>query len=163
MIRGRTLGYLANPGKTTSSGSGQSVPLGVLIELLAALLASGAAIPTALVTLGDAIGENDGQELRSVGRSLLLGSSWNEAWRDCPQEYEVIERTLVHAWEFGAPVSHSLRSVRIAEEKAQEAYALERAEKLGVQLALPLGLCFLPSFILLAVVPIIAMMAGSFM
>ena len=150
--------------KASNSGVASSeveIPMGILLELFSALLASGAAIPSALITIGQASSGGEGTELCVIGKSLQLGSTWNEAWREAPERYNTLERTLVHAWEFGAPVSQALRSARVAEEKEQESLALERAEKLGVQLALPLGLCFLPSFIVLAVVPIIAVMAES--
>jgi pilus assembly protein TadC len=96
-----------------------------------------------------------------AGRSLLLGATWREAWEEAPAELRVLEEALVHAWEFGAPAAEALRSAREISEREALARAKAEAQRLGVRLVVPLGLCFLPSFILLAVVPLVAILAGA--
>lgn len=51
----------------------------------------------------------------------------------------------------------------LAEQSRQEAMhaATAAAERAGVLIAGPLGLCFLPAFILLGVVPVVAGLAGQ--
>jgi hypothetical protein len=41
------------------------------------------------------------------------------------------------------------------------AHALQRARAVGVQATLPLGLCFLPAFMAVGLVPVIASVIGS--
>jgi hypothetical protein len=61
----------------------------------------------------------------------------------------------------GAEFAHELR--RIAAELRQEhrASALAKVHRSGTWSLLPLGLCFLPAFICLGVVPVIAGIAGQ--
>lgn len=135
------------------------LPAAVIIELLSASLASGAAIPRALTAVGDSIEGHAGQFLSQAGRSLLLGAGWREAWEGAPQSLLIIPKTLRHSWEFGAPCAEALSAARSASEKEALTAAKERAQKLGVTLVVPLGLCFLPSFVALAVIPIVATLA----
>ena len=44
---------------------------------------------------------------------------------------------------------------------ASDAAALARAERAGVMVAGPLGLCFLPAFVCLGVVPVVLGLAGD--
>lgn len=58
----------------------------LVIDLASAALDAGASLPGTLLALGSALGE---EELAVVGRALLLGASWDEAWRAAdPQEAE---------------------------------------------------------------------------
>ncbi len=138
-----------------------SVPISLVIELIAAGLHSGGSIPGVLVAVGENLKTNVGVALTRAGRSLLLGASWREAWNGAPRELRVVEEALVHAWEFGAPAAEALRSAREASEREALARAKVEAQRLGVMLVVPLGLCFLPSFILLAVVPLVVILAGG--
>lgn len=144
-----------------STESGISVPTSLMIELIAAGLHSGGSIPRVLVAVGEAIETDVGTCLVRAGRSLLLGATWREAWEEAPAELRVLEEALVHAWEFGAPAAEALRSAREISEREALARAKAEAQRLGVRLVVPLGLCFLPSFILLAVVPLVAILAGA--
>lgn len=135
------------------------VPTALVLELVSASLASGTSIPRAFTAVGDSIEGPHGDYLARTGRSLLLGASWNEAWANPPETLAIIPKTLRYAWEFGAPSADSLAAAREASEKESLAGAKERAQRLGVSLVVPLGLCFLPAFIALAVIPIVATLA----
>ncbi|MDO4243827.1 MAG: hypothetical protein Q4C85_08750 [Actinomyces sp.] len=59
----------------------------LVIDLASAALEAGASLPGTLQALGSALGDDD---LVVVGRALLLGASWDEAWRAAdPGEQEV--------------------------------------------------------------------------
>ncbi|MFD0891079.1 type II secretion system F family protein, partial [Streptosporangium algeriense] len=61
----------------------------------------------------------------------------------------------------GAPVADIL--TRLADDARQEARSAASAAALrvGVQAVAPLGLCFLPAFVCLGIVPVVAGLAGD--
>lgn len=121
-------------------------------DLMRAALDSGAAVPEALAALGEATGEPG---LRRVARALLLGMSWDEAWRPLPVGCELVHRTLAPAWEDGASPTALLERAAAQLRSRRASTARAEAESLGVRMVLPLGLLLLPSFIALGVVPVV--------
>jgi hypothetical protein len=69
-------------------------------------------------------------------------------------------RALVRASDGGAPVAAAV--ARLAADARAAARERDRraARQAGVRAVLPLGLCFLPAFVLLGVVPVVVGLAG---
>ena len=67
---------------------------------------------------------------------------------------------MARAGEGGAPVAAAV--ARLAAEAREQARGrgVRRAERAGVLAVAPLGLCFLPAFVLLGVVPVVAGLVG---
>ena len=65
------------------------------------------------------------------------------------------EQTLAFARRAGVPVGVLLRADSSRQRRLASATALRQAALLGTRLLAPLGLCFLPSFVLLGVLPIV--------
>jgi tight adherence protein B len=126
-----------------------------VIELLAAALATGVSVPRALFGVGQAVGGTTGQKLSRAGRQLELGATWVQAWAEAESDLAVIVEALQAAWEDGAPPIETLRAASQAERQRQKAAAKLAAARLGVRLVLPLGLCLLPAFVLIGLVPIL--------
>ncbi|WP_366180843.1 hypothetical protein ABXS69_01420 [Actinomyces timonensis] len=130
----------------------------LVLDLAAAALEAGASLPGALGALGQALGE---EQLGVVSRALLIGASWEEAW-DAPEDAVWrasrgrLEHCLRPGWEDGASpsslLSRTATSIRAGRSAADE----EAAERLAVRLVIPLGLCHLPAFVLLGIVPVVA-------
>jgi len=140
----------------TEPGSGEeTVSCVIAIELVAAALAAGSPIPRAFEVVGSALPRESGQPLVIVGRALMLGASWREAWLDGPREFFELRDSLEVSWETGAPVAGLLSAAAARARDQMLAEAKARAGKLGVQVVLPLGLCFLPAFILLGIIPML--------
>lgn len=78
-----------------------------------------------------------------------------------PPPGDGVEEVLELSRRAGVPAADLLRSE--AEEVRREAHAAaqERAAALGVRLMLPLGLCILPAFILLGVLPLLIAVLSS--
>lgn len=133
----------------------------VLLDLGAAALHAGVAVPAALRALGAAAGGTTGQALEQAGRLLLLGAAWEEAWSVAPAETTPLADALRPAWEDGVdpgPVlAAAARTLRADRDRA----AREAAARLGARLVLPLGLCFLPGFVLLGLVPVLLSTGGD--
>lgn len=134
----------------------------LLLELVAAMLESGASLPRALSVAADGFGLGE----TAIGRAaaaLTLGMPWDEAWprngKD-PLASQVSEG-LHFAAATGAP-SAQLISAHARLLRRQRYRELERkAATLGVRLVIPLGACSLPAFICLGVVPVLLSMAPT--
>lgn len=137
----------------TGAGS-PSVDVTVVLDLLRAALGSGAGLPRALEAVGRAVGGPDGEGLARAGAALLLGAGWAQAWESAPTRLAVVGEALRPAWVHGAPPGDALRVAgdRLVHEGRTRARTA--AARLGVRLVLPLGLCLLPAFVLLGLVPV---------
>lgn len=133
----------------------------VVVELLVASLQTGVGIPRALAATGQSLGNELGTQLNAVGTALLLGSPWDQAWQLSPSQLSFLARTLRPAWEHGAPPTSALQATRTRLSRQNMERTELAAQRLTVHLVLPLGLCYLPSFILLGVVPILFSLGGA--
>ncbi|KQR52872.1 hypothetical protein ASF88_10915 [Leifsonia sp. Leaf336] len=74
-----------------------------------------------------------------------------------------VDRVLRIAERAGAPAIELLSAEALQERRIARAKGRTGAELLGVRLLLPLGICVLPAFVLLGVVPVVlAMMSSTF-
>jgi tight adherence protein B len=73
----------------------------------------------------------------------------------------VIDSVIELSERAGVPARQLLRSEAAAARRAASALAQERAAKLTVRLMLPLGMCVLPAFVLLGVVPMLMAVVSS--
>lgn len=151
--RSRIVGLNVRP--LESRGTGSGVPVTVILELLVAALHTGASIPRALEAVGVAIAGHDGQALVRTGRQLELGAPWETAWRHRQAKLLPIADALRPAWEVGASPTASLRAAGEAVHRRQLESSRLAAARLGVRLVLPLGLCLLPAFVLIGLVPVL--------
>jgi pilus assembly protein TadC len=137
------------------TGPSSTIELAVILDLLSAGLCSGVGIPRALDAVGQAIGGNDGTGLRSVGAALVLGVRWDTAWDSAPDRFLRVAAALRPAWVHGAAPREALRVAGAHVIQEAHSQARSAAGRLGVQLVLPLGLCLLPAFILIGLVPVL--------
>lgn len=145
------------------------VDVAVLLDLADAALGAGASVPGTLQALGRAVqgpeppvdGDGTGAALRRAGRALLLGGTWSEAWDGAPEVLRPLADALEPAWVDGAAPGPLLRQAAGAVRATRHREAQEAAARLGVRLVLPLGLCFLPAFVLLGLVPVVLAAGGA--
>lgn len=135
-----------------------SIDEALVLDLAAACLSAGASLPGLLAALGEALEE---EGLGVVGRALLLGAGWEEAWQ-APEDpawrrrRTRLESCLRPGWEDGASPIILLAATAQALRAGRRARDEEAAERLAVRLVLPLGACYLPAFIILGIVPVVA-------
>ncbi len=140
--------------------------LPLALDLLAACLAGGAPLPHAVAVVAEALPGPCGTRLVRVAAHLGLGSPAAEAWApllhgsDAEDVAAGAVRALVRSGDGGAPVAEAV--ARAAEESrvAARSRAEQAARRAGVLAVAPLGLCFLPAFVLLGVVPVVVGLAG---
>jgi pilus assembly protein TadC len=137
--------------------------LPVAIELLGACLRGGTSWSTAVEAVASAIEGPLGAELSEVAALVRLGADPADAWLTLAADPVLapLARTIARASESGAALAPAL--VRLAQDqrRAARAAALARARSAGVRAVAPLGLCFLPAFVLLGIVPAIAGIATT--
>lgn len=128
------------------------------VALISALLRTGLPDSRVLRVVGSATPDPLGRRLVSVGRARELGQDVAEAWAplaDKPETFALAD-AMVRSVRSGAPVADLLDRVAEDARRDYHAAAQEAARSAGVRVVLPLGLCYLPSFMLLAVVPLVA-------
>lgn len=133
----------------------RDLPTGV--DLLAACVEAGSSVEPALSTVADALGGPLAEELAGVQHRLGLGVDPATAWRGLEaDELRPLVRAVLRAHESGAGVAAAI--TRLADDLREQARSevLARAGSVEVRAAAPLGVCFLPAFVLLTVVPLVA-------
>ncbi|WP_077489018.1 type II secretion system F family protein [Sinomonas mesophila] len=135
----------------------------LLLELIGSMLQAGLPVARALEVVAPAAGAS-ARPLARVAAALRLGVGWDSAW---PQtEPRTVLGELKDALHFaagtGAP-SAELLFARARQLRRTRHRELERrAAALGVRLVVPLGVCSLPAFLCLGVIPVLlAMLPGG--
>ena len=149
------------PGRRRDGSAPVEVEVPVLLDLLDAACAAGASIPRALAVVGGAVEGERGTALCRAAGQLVLGSRWVDAWAGSPPALEPVAASLRASWEDGAAPGAGLRRMAEAQRRSRHARAVEAANRLGVRLVLPLGLCYLPAFVLVGLVPVLMSMAAG--
>lgn len=129
-----------------------------LVRLLAAGLRSGAAPGEAVRVACAALPGPAALRLSGTADRLAVGVDPGRVWTSLAGDDALapLGRTLVRAHETGAPVATAVDRLAEELERAARGRVEDRARAVGVRAALPLGLCLLPSFLLLGIVPLVA-------
>jgi len=132
-------------------------------DLLAAVLRTGAPVDHAISAVAETLGGPLGARLLQVGRILRLGGDPDEAWSQLAgvAGADRLARAAIRSAASGAALAGAL--TRLADDlRGDRATAAEAAaRRAGVLIVLPLGLCFLPAFILAGLVPVIVAVLGD--
>ncbi len=135
----------------------------LLAEFIRLCLQAGLPLPAAFSVVGHTA---RAQPLRELGLFLQRGCPWKMAWNAAccfVTEESMMRRfqqTSEGAWIRGEPCVHRFaRLSRAMEQKVKEQIDLNSVN-LSLHLLLPIGLCFLPAFIVLVIIPTIAAFAG---
>jgi pilus assembly protein TadC len=128
------------------------------LDLLAACLAAGAAPAPALAAVGEAFDGEVGDMLSAVARLSMLGAPVETAWAKCLSDprWAPIARAVIRAHHSGAALTDVLVHLADDRRRALRTDAQAGAERAGIAIVLPLGACFLPAFVLVGVVPVVA-------
>jgi pilus assembly protein TadC len=128
------------------------------LDLLAACLAAGATPPHALAAVGEAFEGEVGNRLSAVARLSMLGAPIEAAWSDCLSDprWAPVARAVIRAHHSGAALTDVLGHLADDRRRALRTDAQAAAERAGIAIVLPLGACFLPAFVLVGVVPVVA-------
>lgn len=147
--RGEPAGHAGGPGLGDAA---------MLLELIGAMLDAGAGLGRALALVAELAAPEIRGPLRPVAAALAIGTDWDTAWGSSgvgTPELLAVRDALGFAALTGAPSSAILyaQAARLRRERFRTAE--KQAAALGVKLVVPLGLCSLPAFICLGVVPVL--------
>jgi len=174
MVRARA-GTLVHPrvrfGLPQLGPVGGPDPLGVAssLDVLAVCLGAGMAVSTAAAATAASAPPKLGAVLRRAADLLALGSDPGVAWSISPElapdsvdtQIDSLLRLARRSASSGAALADGV--AELADQSRHDAAqaATAAAERAGVLIAGPLGLCFLPAFVCLGIVPVVAGLAGD--
>ncbi len=140
----------------------------LMLDLTAAMLEAGQPLLPALGVLAEVVDPKTSVCLRRVQAALELGAPWAAAWElAAPGNDKSADpaKHLREALRFAATTGAPSAAVLIAEaaqiRRRRTREAERRAAALGVRLVVPLGLCALPAFVALTVVPLLLSLLPS--
>ncbi|MDR3152524.1 MAG: type II secretion system F family protein [Bifidobacteriaceae bacterium] len=134
---------------------------GLILQLISAALKAGISIPRSLEIIGNAMENKFGDELKITSKKLKLGLMWCKAWEKTSQFLAPIADSLEDAWNNGLS-PESIINLKIKQLRKDKLFRAKTAgEQLGVKIVVPLGLCFLPSFIFIGVLPVIISLVNN--
>jgi pilus assembly protein TadC len=158
----------ARDGRPATHDAGrQSDPLAIAssFDVLSVCLSAGMPMSAAAAATATSAPPRLGALLRRAADLLALGADPDTVWRtggsDPDDAYEALTRLARRSASSGSALAQGVAD--LAEQSRQDADhgATAAAERAGVLIAGPLGLCFLPAFVCLGVVPVVAGLAGD--
>jgi pilus assembly protein TadC len=139
------------------------------LDVLAVSLAAGMAVSTAAAAAAPSAPPKLAAVLRRAADLLALGADPSVAWSISPDlpaspvdaQTDALLRLARRSASSGAALAGGV--AELANESRHDAAhaAAAAAERAGVLIAGPLGLCFLPAFVCLGIVPVVAGLAGD--
>ncbi|HYQ61887.1 type II secretion system F family protein [Actinophytocola sp.] len=130
-------------------------------DLLSACLRAGLPVPTAVTAVAGELPAEASRALKESADLLALGAAPDAAWApatSCP-DTAALARGARRAAQSGTALAE-LAAELAADVRANVVDAAEaKAQRASVLITAPLGLCFLPAFVCLGLVPVIAGLA----
>jgi hypothetical protein len=132
-------------------------------DLLAACITAGAGPVVAARAVGEALGGPVGELLARGAAEARLGGEPAEAWRALGSLPDAgpLARLLERADESGVPAAVPVARLAAEARAAWARAATERARRAAVMVTAPVGLCFLPAFIAVGVLPVVVGLADG--
>lgn len=149
----------------SASDGGDELELAGAWELLAACLQAGMPVPVAVRAVAEGLNGPAGPALRRTAELLVLGADPAQAWQpalECPATAR-LARTARRSGRGGTALAESLTRLATEVRAGARERCEARAQRAGVLIAAPLGLCFLPAFLALGVVPVLIGLAAGLM
>jgi pilus assembly protein TadC len=109
--------------------------------------------------VGSSLGGPLGQSLTRIAAELRLGGDPAVCWARLGSHD--LGRCLERASSTGIPPVGEVSRLAAGYRAERSRAALVRARRAGVLATAPLGLCFLPGFLLIGVAPVVVSLAGS--
>lgn len=131
------------------------------LDLLALALGSGVPMVIAIEAVAQDAGALVASHLHQVAAALRWGVDEVSAWDGLPRAWQPAAAALALAASAGVPPGDLLRQGAEDIRRRERQRLDEAAGRVGVLVVIPLGLCFLPAFALLSVVPVVITIAGG--
>lgn len=131
------------------------------LDLMALALGSGVPLVVAVEHVATRAGPVVSGHLHRVVAALRWGVEEAAAWEELPPVWRSAAHAISLAGMAGVPPAGLLQRAAADLRRAEQRRIEEATGRLSVLVVIPLGLCFLPAFALLTVVPVIAALAGG--
>jgi pilus assembly protein TadC len=134
-------------------------------ELLAACLRAGMPVPVAVRAVAEGLDAPAGPALRRTAELLTLGADPVQAWQpalECTATAR-LAKAARRSGRSGTALAESLTRLAADVRAGAREQSEARAQRAGVLIAAPLGLCFLPAFLAIGVVPVLIGLAAGLM
>jgi Flp pilus assembly protein TadB len=137
--------------------------LALALDLVALALRAGQPLAAALMVAAPAAEGRCLEHLMQVGGLLRLGADPAEAWRVAADDPVLapVAAAAVRSAASGVRLAGAFEQLAAEVRARLRAAAEARAHRAGVLAAAPLGLCFLPSFVCLGIVPTVVGIASG--
>lgn len=133
----------------------------LVLDVMAQLFTTGSSLASGLAAVGQHL--PGCQPLTKVATLLHLGLDWDTAWQHTNDDHHLSQLAdeLRFVYASAIPSAHMLTAAATALRSNRKRLAEQLAQELAIRLVLPTGICFLPSFILLGIVPmVLALLPG---
>lgn len=149
------------PARARRRRQDRAAELPLTLDLLSVCLQAGMPLVAALETVADALPGPFSGDLRVVAGLQRLGAAPAAAWADLATDEDLapVARAVARSAESGGRLAAAFDRLAAERRSARAASALARARTAGVVAMAPLGLCFLPAFLCLGIVPIVLSLA----
>jgi Flp pilus assembly protein TadB len=131
------------------------------LDLISAALAAGRPPGTALALAAEVTAAPLGPDLASLAHRVAVAGDVRSAAGDVAGTLQPLTRALRRAEQSGVPVGDVIAAVAADVRREHQASRRERGRQVGVRTAAPLGLCFMPAFLLIGIVPTIVAVASN--
>ncbi|BAH52499.1 hypothetical membrane protein [Rhodococcus opacus B4] len=162
-LRGDT-GAPGDAADTTGGPTRREDPLATAaaFDLLAACLRAGLPVATAAQAVARSAPAPLSESLRRAADLLALGADAATAWEAAASDpaTESLARMARRSAASGSSLAGSMTELAADARTQVEHLASASAERAGVLISGPLGLCFLPAFICLGIIPVVVGLAS---
>ena len=145
--------------------TGRPDPLGLAAtwDLLAACLRAGLPVPAAVTAIAGDLPADAGRSLRATAELLAMGADPVDAWAPAMacRDTAALARGARHTARSGTALADVVAALAATVRDSAGDAAEARAQRAGVLIAAPLGVCFLPAFICLGIAPVVAGLADQ--
>lgn len=134
------------------------------LDLISVCVEAGAPTVLAIDVVAGVSPQGTADLLETVSARLRIGTPATQAWAVLAEHpvWGGVARDLARSARSGTSVASALRVHADEARRRRHELAITRARAVGVKSVMPLMLCFLPAFIAVGVIPIIAGLAMSF-
>ncbi|MCI1650462.1 type II secretion system F family protein [Bifidobacterium tibiigranuli] len=157
----------ALPGPRRHSEAARPLPSDtLLLSMIAVAMHRGASLPRALEAVGESAGHDFGALLAGTARLLNEGYPWQDAWSRALSDgaygatMMLVHDALEDSWVHGASPTERLEATITQVDEDERSRIEQGASRLSIRLLVPTGLCFLPAFLFIGVIPAIASFAS---
>ena len=155
VLVGRRLRSSAEPAAVRRRRARVRAQLPTALDLLVAALESGQPPTSALELVAGAIEGPLADDLAAVAARLKVAADPWDVWDELARDSALgsVGRAFRRAETSGVPVARVVAEVATEIRREHHAVRRDRGRRVAVRTAAPLGLCFLPAFFLVGIVP----------